>query len=342
MQARTSVFLMMIMVCFSVLAVEPDLKMSQTAPISDPLNLTKDSGLHPAATNESWYISGFVENEQSDKFAYYFVVHRVNGQFSYFTQVLSMQTGQVIYKSTEQAELSLATRQGINFKIGDGFLRYNDINDSWTFGVDSKEGFNLRVESLPMHSQAISHLNNVSFYSLQSKRVNGQLSKKNKSEFVTASNAWVAHQWGEPKPQANIQVERLLCRFLDNQGVMMVRAHQGNDVVFSLADLLDNYGESHPVSQFSIITQTDKSHWNVKLVSPKKGFDVLTEKPFKVAQGNASTDYYLGVVQEANENAGSCMIIKENPIIVRADSAVPAKGADKYMAKLRQSASLMH
>ena len=329
MRVRAGIFLMIMMVCGSVFSAGPDLKVSQTAPISDPLNLTKDSSLHPAASNESWYLSGFVENEQADRFAYYFVVHRVNDKFSYFTQVLSMQTGQVIYKSTEQTELSLATRQGINFKIGDGFLRYNDINDSWTFGVDSKDGFNLRVESLPMGSQAISHLNQVSFYSLQSKRVNGQLSKNNKSEFVTASNAWVAHQWREPKPQANIQVERLLCRFLDNQGVMMVRAHKGTDVVFSLADLLDNYGESHPVSQFSLITQTDKTHWNVKLVSPKKRFDVLTEKPFKVTLGNASTDYYLGVVKEGNENSGSCMIIKENSTLARTDAPVRAKGADK-------------
>ncbi len=312
MQRSTCIFLVLSLLSFNVVSADPILKMSEVALMSDPLNITKDSNLHPAASHESWYMSGFVENEQAERFAYYFVVHRINEEFSYFTQIASMQTGKEVYKSSDKAQISLATRQGINLKIGDGFLRYNNINDSWIFGVDSRDGFNLRVESRPMASQSINHLNQVSFYNLQSKRVNGQLSKGNKSEFVTASNAWISHQWRDPQPQKKLQVERLLCRFLDEQGVMMVRARQAGEVVFSLADLLDHYGESHPVSQFSVITQTQPSHWNIKLVSPQKRFEVLTQKPFQMSESNASTDYYLGLVVDANQNAGSCMIIKEN------------------------------
>lgn len=334
MRLLTCLFLMLsFLSVHAVEPVKPTLKMSEIAPMSDPLNLSKDSILHPAASHESWYMSGFVENEQAQRFAYYFVVHRINEQFSYFTQIISMQTGKEIYKSSDKAELSLATRQGINLKIGDGFFRYNNINDSWIFGVDSRDGFNLRVESRPMTSQSINHLNQVSFYNLQSKRVNGQLSKDNKAQFVTASNAWISHQWRDPKPQKHLQVERLLCRFLDEQGVMMVRAHQGGEVVFSLADLLDHYGESHPVSQFSLITQTTPSKWQVKLVSPKKKFEIQTQKPFSMSENNDSTDYYLGLVVDADQNAGSCMIIKETNLgaqLAPELSAEPvrAKGSD--------------
>lgn len=273
----------------------------------------KDSSLHPAVNHESWYLSGLVENEQAERFAYYFVVHRNKEHFSYFTQLISMQTGLPIFQSSDKADISLATRLGINFKIGEGFLRYNEISDSWLFGVDTKKGFNLRVESAPMKAHEVSHLNKVSFYILQSKRVNGQISKENKPEFVTSSNAWIAHQWQEAAPEKNIMIERLLCRFYDNQGVMMVRARKGGDVVYSNADLLDRFGESHAVSQFSFISQTNKTSWEVKLVSPKKNFDISTVEPFQVTQKNAGTDYYLGLVKEPSkkENIGSCMIIKE-------------------------------
>lgn len=308
------------------------LKMSELAPMSDPLNLSKDSMLHPAASHESWYLSGFVENEDAERFAYYFVVTRVKEKFSYFTQITSMQTGDEVYKSSAQETLSMATRQGINLRIGNGFLQYNDINDSWVFGVESNDGFNLRVESRPMKAQAINYLNQVSFYNLQSKRVNGQLSKSNKAEFVTATNAWISHQWRNPKPQKDLAVERLLCRFLDNQGVMMVRASQAGEVVFSLADLLDPAGQSHPVSQFSLITQIEPSLWNVKLVAPKMRFSVKTQPPFNLKENYASTDYYLGLVQGADKNAGSCMIIKENNFaaqLIDENPAVRAKGKDE-------------
>ncbi len=287
------------------------------------VSTVKDSSLHPAANNESWYLSGLLENEQADRFAYYFVVQRVNDRFTYFTQIISLQTGKIIFKKSQSSILSLATRQGINFKIADGFLRYNEINDSWTFGVNNKQGFNLRVESLQLGSYNINPLNLLSFYTLQSKRVNGQLTLENKPDFVISSNAWISHQWRSPRADKSIRIERLLCRFLDNQGVMLVRAYKDNDVIFSLADLLDSHGESHAVSQFSLLSQTTPLDWHVKLFPPQKVFDITSAAPLKSVKGSINTSFYLGAAKQSNKNnfIGSCMVIKEN--IVK-DSVVNA------------------
>lgn len=284
------------------------------ASMASEISMTKDSSLHPAANNESWYLSGLLENEQAEIFAYYFVVQRVNDKFTYFTQIISLQTGKVIFKYSQTATISLATRQGINFKIADGFLRYNEINNSWIFGVDSKKGYNLRVESLQVGSYNVSHLNLISFYTLQSKRVNGQLSLGGRSDFVISNNAWLSHQWRSFSVEQSIQVERLLCRFVDNQGVMLVRAYLNNDVIFSLADLLGSHGESHPVSQFSLLSKMATNLWQVKLFSPKKVFDIITTKPLTSTKGGINTNFYLGAVKPLNKNSplGSCMVIKEN------------------------------
>ena len=276
------------------------------------------SSLHPAAINESWYLSGLIESEQGGRFAYYFVVQRLNEQFSYFTQIINIDTKAVIYKRTETAQLSLATRLGINFKIGDGFLRYNEINDSWLFGVDEKHGFNLRVESLQTESYKVNHLKHIYFYTLQSKRVNGQLSlDDDKVEFVTAKNAWLSHQWQDPGEENDITIERLLCRSVDNEGVMLLKAYSNGKVIYSQADLLDQRGESHPVSQFSVLSQTKPTQWKVKIFSPKKNFEITSQLPQQSIIDTKTVNYYLGTALTINQSnqltaSGGCVIIKES------------------------------
>ena len=61
----------------------------------------KDSNLHPIALSESWYISGVIENEQAERYAYYFIVHRLGEQFSYYTQLISLANGTILFNKTE-------------------------------------------------------------------------------------------------------------------------------------------------------------------------------------------------------------------------------------------------
>lgn len=277
--------------------------------------LKKDSNLHPLAHEENWYLSGFVETEQGERFGYYFIVVRQGEHFHYYSEIINMQAKKVVYRFSEHETIPLETRQGINFKIGHGFLRYNDINDSWIFGVDDKEGFNLRVESLYAGEYNISHLHSISFYTLQSRRVNGQLTFDNKTEFVTSTNSWVAHQWQNGKDE-QITLQRLLCRFTDNQGLMLVRAYQAGTVIFSLADMLDSHGDNHPVSQFSLIQQIKPLQWQVRLFSPKKNYLVQTQAAQQEKSNQKLIEYYLGLVDlDKKGNAqGVCAFIKESPL----------------------------
>lgn len=276
--------------------------------------ILKENNLHPAADIESWNISGTLENEQAEQFAYYFTVQRIGEQFSYFSQIIKLQTKEIIFQKSEQATLVLSEQQGLNFKISHGFLRYNEINNSWTFGVDSEDGFNLRVESLTAANYNVIHLKNISFYMLQSKRVNGDLARKNKQEFVTSSNAWLAHQWqNKSEQEVGLLMERLLCRIENNQGVMLVKAYQDKDAIFSQADLLDPQGDSYPVSQFGSLSQIKLNEWQVKLLSPKKTFYVRTNTPLQWAEGTKISKFYLGVIEDPKKQVtqGVCFIIKD-------------------------------
>ncbi len=292
--------------------VELKAELAQMAKVKEVNNL-RDSNLHPAAKFESWFLSGIAENEKAQQFAYYFIVKRRDANFSYFTQVMNLNDEKIIFKQSDKATLTLDTRQGINLKIGKGFLRHNDINDSWTFGVNGQSGFNFRVESLQVNSYKISHLKQLSFYNLQTKRLNGQLSYKGQTEFVTAMNAWIAHQWQAPAQQPPVTMERLLCRSLNNQGITITRAYQGKEIIYSQADFLNSQAESIPISQFSMVSHTHAARWHVKILSPKKQFNVITNSPLGTLEGNKTIHYFLGGIEDKMHQhlSGACLIIQE-------------------------------
>ncbi len=273
---------------------------------------TLGSYLHPAAKQESWYVSGLVRTDQGESYGYYFVVVRQEENFDAYVLVVDLKTGTEVLKEHTQQKIPLAERQGINLKVGNAFLRNNDINGSWVFGIDSKHGVNLRVESLKWDKLKVNHLGSLSFYSLQSKRVNGQLTVGDKSFFVTSRNAWLVHQWGDHIEQS-LSLQRVLCRFNDNQGLMLVRGFKHDKVIFDYALLLDADGGSLPVSQFSLVSQSSPKIWQVRLLSPKMQFKVRTREPFKLVEKYHVTDFYSGRVDlSKKDGSGFCMISKDN------------------------------
>lgn len=297
-----------------------------------------DSYLHPKAKRESWYVSGLVENDSGKQYGYYFAVLREKEQFESFANIIDLKNGRVMLTAKDASAVALGQRLGINLKIQDAFLRYNDINDSWVFGLDKSPGFNLRLESLEHGSYHVSHLENTSFYSLQSKRVNGQLTLDGKNEFVTATNAWLTHQWSD-KVNQSFTLQRLMCRLLDGQGLMLVRGYKNNDVVFDLATLLEANGVSRPISQFSLVSQSNPSLWTVSVLSPKMQFHVETSDPQKIVRDTEINYLYPGLVKDKdNKVTGYCLISKEslNPASVTSKAPSSELETGKLIEKIKK------
>lgn len=287
-------------------------KKKPAQPVSSPKsNLKNDSSLHPAAKKESWYISGLVENDTGFHYGYYFVVLREANHFYVFANIMDLKTGKLLLSEKEEADIDLDERLGINLKMKNAFLRYNDINDSWVFGWDQSPGFNLRLESLAHGDYTIRHLDGISFYSLQSKRVNGQLTISDKNEFVTAKNAWLTHEWSDKLSQ-DLMIQRLMCRLYDGRGLMLMRAYKAQKVTFDLASLLEANGENAPVSQFSVVSQSNPSLWEVSLLSPKMKFNIETPKPQVMKRKNEKAYFYSGLVKTTEHKIeGYCLISKD-------------------------------
>ncbi len=255
------------------------------------------SAIKPLADTESWYITGMVQSE--DK-------HFINT-----VTVMDMKSNQLVFEDRNEETIDLKGRQGIHFRVGSAFLRYNNINHSWVFGVDKPQGFNLRLEALKPGPYPVNHLNKYSFYSIQSMRVNGELAVGGKSQFVVAKNAWLTHEWGQ-KLQTHTLLQRLLCRLDDGRGLMVFRAYDKQNVSYDLATLLEATGQSKPVSQFSLISQASPKLWQVSLIAPKMSFQIKTTMPQKINRRNELLYLYPGVIyEEGDASKGYCLISRD-------------------------------
>lgn len=273
------------------------------------------SEVKPLAKEESWYVSGVVKAEDGTAFGYYFALLRKGEAFTNQTTVMDLNKGTLLLSESNEATIPLAGRKGIHFKVGSAFLRYNQINKSWVFGIDKAEGFNFRLESLEEGPYPTNHLNQFSFYTIQSKRVNGEISIAQKNRFVVANNAWLTHEWGE-KTQQTTLMQRLLCRLGGGKGLMVFRAYDKESIQYDLATLLEPSGESKPVSQFSLITQTKPTSWHVSLIAPEMSFDVETSKPQTIKRKDETIYFYPGLIKNNKDPSarGYCLISKETVV----------------------------
>jgi predicted secreted hydrolase len=314
-KAFVCVFLSLILFCYAEASSEKDqlktIKKAKSQVVSKQKALSNDSSLHPLAERESWYISGLVDNDAGEQYGYYFAVLRESEVFYVFANVMNLKTGKIVFSEEQKADIKIGERLGINLKIKDAFLRFNDINDSWVFGLDKPLGFNLRLESLSYDAYSVSHLDRVSFYSLQSKRVNGQLTIEGKNQFVTAKNAWLTHEWSDKLTQSLV-IQRLMCRLFDGRGLMLMRGYKEKKVAFDLALLLEANGKSAPISQFSVVSQANPLLWEVSLLSPKMQFNIETAPPQKMSRRGETSSFYSGVVRSKEQKIeGYCFISKD-------------------------------
>ena len=95
-----------------------------------------------------WVFSGLVTNENGEPYNYYFQMQRKDNQFQHVAMLMDSQTKKLLLFDESDATLSHFVTT--NWHVGEAFMQFNPINNSWVFGVKTKanKGFNFKVDML--------------------------------------------------------------------------------------------------------------------------------------------------------------------------------------------------
>ncbi len=233
-----------------------------------------------------WVFSGIVANESGEHYDYYFQIQRKNTQFYALATLIDSQSKEVLL--FEEGNTTIENADTKNWHVGNAFMQFNPINNSWVFGIKTKEkkGFNFKIDML---AQAVSPpvsqdlRSGVELLINQTGRLNGHLQtgEKAKDQFVTAPKAWFK-QIRVNKPQDNLHsLTGILCQFNDGSGFYAVNLQEPDALRGAIAGWRDIQGSAMAMSQFVSVKEADQEGiWHIRIPSPKVHLtlqDVLTK-----------------------------------------------------------------
>ena len=233
------------------------------------------------APQADWTFSGMVTNESGERYHYFFQIQRNNTRYHGIATVIDAQKKSVvIYEESstliEQPELT-------HWQVGNLFLRFNPINNSWVFGVKNKgkKGFNFKVDMLGLSTTQLSKKQilrtGVELLVSQTGRLNGHLQtdEGNKEEFITAKKAWFRQVWVS-KPQIfKHPLTAVLCEFNDGSAFYSVTLPEPDVLRGSVAGWRDEEGKSKTMSQFVTVGEEKDNLWQIRIPSPKASLSFL-------------------------------------------------------------------
>lgn len=232
------------------------------------------SSLH--SPQADWTFSGMVTNENGERYDYFFQIQR---NYTHFHAVATVVDGQdksvLIYEDSstliEQPELT-------HWQVGNIFLRFNPISNSWIFGLKTKgkKGFNFKVDMLGLGDSSYARKQHIregiGMLMSQTGRLNGhlQMDETSKEQFVTAKKAWFRQIWVSKPQLMKHPLTSVMCEFNDGSAFYSVTNPELDSLRGAVAGWRDADGASVPMSQF-VTTQKDKDEgmWLIKISSPK-------------------------------------------------------------------------
>ncbi len=202
----------------------------------------------------SWSFSGVVSNENGDRYGYFFQVQRQDTEFKVKTGVIDAQNDHLVlfYEGKEQIEHF----DQLNWHIGQAFIRYNPINDSWIFGVkkENEVGFNFKVDMLKQEAQKEQFYlrPGVQLKVTQTTRLNGNIhiDSDNKEQFVTGNNAWFAKLWFSEEQKIAHKVNTVFCHLSNDNGFYSANLKEADATDAAVAEWRDASGNKVKMSQF--------------------------------------------------------------------------------------------
>lgn len=227
------------------------------------------------ALQANWTFSGSVRNENGERYAYFLQIQRDNARFHAMATLMDEQSKAiVIYEESntliEQPELT-------HWQVGNIFLRFNPINNSWVFGVKDKDkkGFNFKADMLTQSEVPAAKQQNlrdgIAFLIRQTGQLNGhiQLGEASQEQFVTARKAWFRQIWVSKLMTDKHRLTSVLCDFANGNALYSVTLPEADALRGTLAGWRDEQGKALTMSQFVSTREGEDATWHIKVSSPK-------------------------------------------------------------------------
>ena len=225
------------------------------------------------ATHASWVFSGVVTNEDGEKYGYFFQMQRDNENLHAIAALFDAENNHAIL--IDENEAKITDPMTYNWHVGHAFLRFNPINDSWIFGLKTKEnkGFNFKVDMLKQSENipVVQPLRpGVELLVTETSQLNGHIDLGNdsKEQFVTAKNAWFRQIWLSAHQEKSHPFTGVLCRFTDGSGFYSANMIAPDALRGSVAGWSNTKGMPATVSQFINVKQANDGPWHIRIASP--------------------------------------------------------------------------
>ncbi|RAP38636.1 hypothetical protein B1207_01785 [Legionella quinlivanii] len=227
------------------------------------------------ALQANWTFTGIVVNENDERYQYYLEIQRNDKDLHAFATLINGTTREVVLYEESDGQVDVADKASL--KAGRIFLHYYPINDSWIFGVKSKEnkGFNFKVDMLGLAETSSAKQqklqSGVELQISQTGHLNGHLQtgSGSKEEFVTASKAWFRQVWADSSEASKPLFMGVLCQFNDGSAFYSVNMKEPDAMKAAVAGWRNDQGEAVNMTQSVIVKEEKQGSWQIQISSPK-------------------------------------------------------------------------
>ena len=258
----------------------------------------------------SWAFSGMVNDENGERYGYFFQVHRQGVQFQVKTALIDEQTNQLKFFYENSAVVDKSAP--LNWRVGRSFMRHNPINDSWVFGVklENGQGFNFKVDMLKEakveNNETLILRPGVELQAVQTSRLNGhiKIGTDGKEQFVTGNNAWFGKLWFSKKQDAAHDVSTTFCRLNNDNGFYSANMKEADATGAAIAGWRDPLGNKVKMSQFVSIKNQANNQCMLNVALPKLKLNVINT----LTQDANSSKSIAGF---SKDNKGFCFVTEQ-------------------------------
>ncbi|MDP1602907.1 MAG: hypothetical protein Q8M03_06535 [Legionella sp.] len=276
---------------------------------SEPVLVQNILSIH--ATQANWTFSGIVTNENGERYDYFFQIERNNNRFHGLATVIDAQSKAVLIY--EEGSTLIAQPELTHWQVGNMFLRFNPINNSWVFGVKNKgkKSFNFKVDMFGLSDAQLSKQQNlrpgIELLISQTGRLNGhlQIDEAGKEQFVTAKRSWFRQIWVSKPQVSRHQFTSVLCEFNDGSAFYSVTIPEADALRGSVAGWRDEEGIPHSMSQFVTVGEIKEGDWQIDVSAPK----MTLSWPNLLYKINETKQLSAGVI--TGVKSGFCAVSKD-------------------------------
>ncbi|KTD61401.1 hypothetical protein [Legionella spiritensis] len=237
------------------------------------------------ARQVDWTFSGAVTNESGERYHFYFQLQRRDSQYQALAVLIDDKSKELVFYEKSEEQLQVSDNK--QWQIGRAFLRFNPINNSWVFGIRSKEqkGFNFKVDTLELaDSTSVKKQeirDGIELLISRTGRLNGHLQTgaDSKEQFVTAPKIWFRQIWTSKPQTSEHLVTAVLCDFNEKGGLYAVNIKEEDAARASVAGWYDANSKAVRMSQFVSVKEEKDKTWKIHVALPKTTLLVMNLLP---------------------------------------------------------------